>query len=117
MVAFGKSYIFDTNTKRPIGAILLINKNLNNKRNSQNYLESIILHQLTHILGFSYAIFDQFEGVINNVIKDGTETRINKAKKFTITSKVISYTKKYFNCDTITGVELEDLVMMYMVNV
>ena len=36
MVAFGKSYIFDTNTKRPNGAILLINKNLNNKRNSQN---------------------------------------------------------------------------------
>ena len=70
-----------------------------------------------HILGFSYAIFDQFEGGINNVIKDGTETRTNKVKKFTITSKVISYAKKYFNCDTITGVELEDSVMMYMVNV
>ena len=108
ILALGRPEVFDPNTKRPVGAILLINKEFPTKSNIENYLESIILHQFIHILGFLYSSFDKFPGGFSNVIKTENETRTNKQKKFIITQNVIAYAKKYFNCDSITGVELED---------
>ena len=108
ILALGKPEIFDTTTKRPIGAILLINKVLPSTANNENYLESIVLHQFTHILGFLYSMFDKFPGGISKVIKTENETRTNEEKKFIITPNVVAYAKKYFNCDSITGVELEN---------
>ena len=108
IICLGKPVIFDSSSYRPIGGILSINKSLPEKDNTINYLKSIILHQFTHILGFRYDLFNKFQGGINNVIKTETESRTNIEKKFIITPKVISYAKKYFNCDSITGVELED---------
>ena len=107
IIALGKPLIFDSETKRPIGAILSLNKNLPQIENNENYLDSIILHQFTHILGFLYDLFNNFPGGITNVIKTQTEARRNKEKKYIITPKVVSYAQKYFNCDSITGVELE----------
>ena len=108
IIALGSPLIFDIKTKRPIGAILSINKNLPQKPNNEYYLDSIILHQFTHILGFLYELFNNFPGGITNVIKTENEKRTNKEKKFIKTPKVIEYAKKYFNCNSITGVELED---------
>ena len=78
ILALGKPEIFDTTTKRPIGAILLINKVLPSTANNENYLESIVLHQFTHILGFLYSMFDKFPGGISKVIKTENETRTNE---------------------------------------
>ena len=108
IIAKGKPLILHPNTKRPIGAILLINKVLPRTENNQYYLESIFLHQFTHILGFTYEMFEKFPGSINKVIKTETEKRTNFEKKFVITTGVVDFAKKYFNCDSITGVELED---------
>ena len=108
IIALGKPVILDSSSKRPIGSILLINRNINTNKNSENYIESIILHQFTHILGFLYTLFNAFPIGISNVIKIENETRTNQEKKFIITPKVVSYAKKYFNCDSITGVELEN---------
>ena len=108
IIALGKPVILDSSSKRPIGSILLINRNINTNKNSENYIESIILHQFTHILGFLYTLFNDFPIGISNVIKIENETRTNQEKKFIITPKVVSYAKKYFNCDSITGVELEN---------
>ena len=108
IICLGKPLIFDSSSKRPIGGILSINKYLPEKENIENYLESIILHQFTHILGFKYELFNNFPGGISKVINIGYENRTNTEKKFVITPKVISFAKKYFNCDSITGVELEE---------
>ena len=112
IIAKGKPIILDPSTKRPIGAILLINKILPKTENNQNYLESIFLHQFTHILGFTYEMFDKFPGGLNNVIKTETDVRIENfeviEKKFIITTGVVNFAKQYFNCDSITGVELEN---------
>jgi hypothetical protein len=107
-IAFGKPEILDPTTNRPIGGVLSINRNLPTKPNNENYIESIILHQLTHILGFTYDMFKNFPSGLAGVIKTERETRTNVMKNFVITPKVVAYAKKYFNCDTITGVELED---------
>ena len=109
IISLGTPNLFDQTTKRPIVGTLIVNKNLPNKKNIENYLESIILHQFTHILGFLFDLFNYYlQDGINNVIKEERETRTNEIKKFIITPKVVSYAKKYFNCNTITGVELED---------
>ena len=108
-LAIGKPLIFEPLTNRPIGAILSINKNLPTIPNSQSYLESVLIHQITHILGFIYEIFDKFQIGLSNVIKTDIEPRTYKTKKFIISPKVVEYAKKYFNCPNITGVELEDL--------
>ena len=109
VLAIGKPEIFDPISKRPIGAILSINKIIPSIPNSQSYLESVIIHQITHILGFIYEIFDKFEIGINKVITTHKEPRTNTTKKFIISPKVVEYAKKYFDCENITGVELEDL--------
>ena len=109
VLAIGKPEIFDKTTNRPIGAILSINKNIPSIPNSQSYLESVFLHQITHILGFMYELFDKFAIGKDNVVKTENETRTNNTKKFIISPKVVEYGKKYFNCSYITGVELEDL--------
>ena len=113
VLAIGKPVIFDSVLKRPIGAILSINKNLPSIPNSENYLNSVIIHQLTHILGFMYELFDKYEIGFSNVIKTDMEIRTiqgkeRKEKKYIISPRVVSYAKKYFNCENITGVELED---------
>ena len=108
VLAIGKPLIFDSISKRPIGAILLINNNLPIIPNSDNYLNSVIIHQLTHILGFMYELFDKYEIGFSKVVKTDIEPRTNKEKKFIISPRVISYAKKYFNCKNIAGVELED---------
>ena len=110
IIAIGKPEIFDQETKRPIGAIISINKNIPSISNSKSYLESVLLHQLTHILGFMYELFDKFEIGIDNVVKTDIEQRTGSShiKKFIISPKVVDYAKKYFNCSNITGVELED---------
>ena len=107
-LAIGKPLIFHSVLKRPIGAILSIHKSFPDIRNSENYFESIIIHQLTHILGFMYDVFDRFDIGFSNVIKTDRETRTNETKKFVISPKVVEYAKKYFNCSTVSGVELED---------
>ena len=113
VLAIGKPVIFDSVSKRPIGAILSINKNLPSIPNSENYLNSVIIHQLTHILGFMYELFDKYEIGFSNVIKTDMEIRTiqgkeRKEKKYIKSPRVVSYAKKYFNCENITGVELED---------
>ena len=108
LLAIGKPEIFDSITKRPIGAILSINKYFPTISNSQSYFESVIIHQLTHILGFMYDLFDKYTIGFSDVIKTDNETRTNQTKKFIISPKVVAYAKKYFNCENITGVELED---------
>ena len=98
----------DEYTKRPIVGILIINDDFEIKTNSQDYLDFLLLHGITHILGFSYNLFSSFPGQLSNTILIEKEARTNKEKYKIKTPKVLEFAKKYFNCDKITGVELEN---------
>ena len=98
----------DEYTKRPIVGILVINDEFEIKTNSQDYLDFLLLHGITHILGFSYNLFSSFPGQLSNTILIEKETRTNKEKYKIKTPKVLEFAKKYFNCDKISGVELEN---------
>jgi hypothetical protein len=61
---------------------------------------------LTHALGFLSGMFQYYPGGLDNTIKKETIRGIERT--IMITPKVVEHAKKYFNCDSIKGVELED---------
>ena len=85
-------------------SLLNINREVDySKQNSLEYFESIIIHEFTHILGFSNNYFTNY---FHNYF---TKTDSNGVQRAYINSeKVIETAKKYFNCDDIDGVELEE---------
>ena len=104
----------DEVTKRPIVAILYIDSNyvtpINLRQsNYLRYIEINLLHQFTHILGFLYNTFNYFPGGLSSVIKSvDSDERSGVPRNYIITNKVMDYAKKYYNCNDILGVELED---------
>ena len=96
-------------TYRPIIGVIYISNNINiTIGNIDIYLKSIFLHQLTHILGFHYDLFKYYPGGLDKTIKTEKEERTKLEKKFIKTKTVVEFAKKYFNCNTIDGVELEN---------
>ena len=60
----GAKYI-DPDTKQPIVGVVNINTKVNYaKINSKEYFQSIIIHEFTHILGFSNNYFDNYFHII-----------------------------------------------------
>ena len=99
----------DYNTKRPIIGVININPNIDfSLGNSANYVESILLHEITHILGFSITLFEYFPKGLSNTLLYKKDTRIGLNRTYIKTPKLIEVAKKYFNCDRIDGIELEN---------
>ena len=99
----------DIITSRPVIGIVNINRNLDfSIVNSIDYLESILLHEFTHILGFSYSLFYYFPGGINETVFYKNDKRLRLNRTYVKTKKLVETAKKYFNCSKIEGVELEN---------
>ena len=94
----------DTENERPIIGVVNINANIKySQSNSEYALTTTILHEFTHILGFLYSYF---ESTYKNIFKKTDE---NGVVRYYINSpKVLEVAKKYFNCSSIEGVELEE---------
>ena len=94
----------DPDTGQPIIGLVKINKEVDySKEKSQEYFQAIVLHEFTHILGFSIQSFNDF---YHNV-----ETRLDDfgiMRTYITSSRVVEVAKKYFNCPQLTGVELEE---------
>ena len=91
---------------RPIlGAILLRSSYNFTRTNAQNFLIMLLLHEITHVLGFSNSLFEYFQ---TNDTLTKTKT-INGIQRTLFTgSTVIKHAKRHFGCDNIEGVELEN---------
>ena len=98
----------DSETNRPIISLISIgvDKSFYNKDKVYEYFSEVFLHELTHALGFLYTMFPYYPGG-----EDGTfasKPIRGVYRKVIITPTVMKVAKKYFNCSTIQGVELED---------
>ena len=103
-LALGAAQYVETNTRRPVVGLLYINSLVDySKINSKEYFQSIIIHELTHVLGFSGTFF---ENVYHNIFKATDKFNINRT--YLNSSKVIEVAKKYYNCPDVKGIELED---------
>jgi len=96
----------DHKTFRPILGVILLGTNYNfTRRNSQRFMGMLLLHEISHILGFNNNLFDYFIGVSNPtftaIINGVTRTLLR-------TPKVLYYARKHFGCPSLSGVELEN---------
>ena len=89
-------------TYKPKAGIVLINKDLAlTKIDSENYMKNLLLHELTHVLGFHPIMFNGLNLVISKTIDGEQFTYINSPK-------VIEKAKLHFGCDNIVGIQLEN---------
>ena len=95
---------YEEGTGQPIAGIININKDLDYSLvHTQEYFQSIVLHEFTHILGFDiYLFFNFFKNII---LKRDT---YNIARHYINSKRVISVAEKYFNCNKVIGIELEE---------
>ena len=104
----------DEKTRRPIVGILYFSEDIFTYIRHLNlfyYIECGFFHQITHILGFLYNTFNNFKGeenYIDNVISVASDIRSGIQRSYIITPTVVELAKKYYNCSSIIGVELED---------
>ena len=77
--------------------------------NSNKYLQYLLFHQMIHILGFSYESFEYFpNGKDSTYYIETEDPTINLKRAYIKTPKVLSFAKKYFNCNNIQGIPLEN---------
>ena len=93
----------DSSTGQPIVGSAIINRNIDfSKNNTKNYLEFLFFHIFTHILGFDGFIMNKyFHNIFTTIDSEGVK------RSYINSAKVVSEAKKYFNCNTIKGVEIE----------
>ena len=103
LASAGPRYL-DQENGRPIVGVVNINSNIEySKINSEYALTTTLLHEFTHILGFLKDYFqDQFHNMFNKTDGDGV------VRYYINSPKVLEVAKKYFNCSSIDGVELEE---------
>ena len=88
---------------QPYAGILKLNKDLDlSKPKSEEYFQAILVHEFTHILGFSKDFFQ------NKVIYEEKKDNYGIDRSYLNGAKLLAVAKKYYNCDSITGVELEN---------
>ena len=104
VIASARTLIFQLPDHQPLCGIININIDMDYSfKNSLEYFESTIIHEFTHILGFSRNYFiDYFNHTFYKIDEYGI-------KRYYINStKVLNIAKKYYNCNTIEGVQLEE---------
>ena len=97
---------YDPNNDRIITGVLYINSKINlEKTHSDRYLTTIMLHELTHLLGFEINFINH-----NGFFKQERDSQ-GILHNYITSPKVIEVAKKYFKCDNdIKGIEVEDSV-------
>ena len=96
-VAAANPCIYNTETYQPYAGVLSINPNLPFDRNNTDiFMKQILFHEITHILVFNPDLFE----------KRGMIKKINDIY-YINSPKALSKAKQHFNCDSLTGIQLE----------
>ena len=95
-------------TNRPIVGLLTVSRSEDFYVYShiKEYYSHVFLHELTHVLGFLESMFPYFPQGKENILMQKTIRGIQRT--LIKTPKVVERARKYFNCDSLEGLELED---------
>ena len=99
-------YLYEL-TKRPIVGLLTVSYSADffAYNNYQEYYSLVFLHELTHALGFlesMFPFFPQQNDLLMKKVIRGVERTLIKSPR------VVERARKYFNCPTLEGLELEE---------
>ena len=111
-LAFASPAAVDETNGRPIVGVVALNPYLNySKPNLEKALQTVLLHEFTHVLGFTSETFQNKGFLGNETDSDG------KVRYYLNSPKLLEVAKKYFNCNNLKGVLLEDSDPEYGSNV
>ena len=98
-------YYYDANYRPMITKMTFSTKFDFGKNGHEKYLNVFFLHYFTHLLGFSGTyIKEKFPGNPYLIKKD----RFGIERHYITSKKVIETAKKYYNCQSISGLELDN---------
>ena len=104
ILAAASSIFEDNKTRQPIAGLVNINPQFEfSKKGIEEYLTSILVHELTHVLGFGEYFFGNFHFNSTKI-----DEKYGIKKSYLRSPKLINVAKKYFNCNDIYGIELEN---------
>jgi len=98
-------------TGRPVfGHINIDPGELENFENQKQYIYKVLLHELTHVIGFNSYKFPYFRDANGQPYKSVTRNQVINGKKISkiITPKVLAAAREHFGCNEMDGVTLED---------
>ena len=109
VLAAAMPLLLEKETNRPIVGLMMVTRNAEyfEKENVEKYFSNVFIHELTHAFGFLSGAFEYFPGGKDNTLG----TKIDEygiTRYFIKTPKVVEFAKKYFGCDSIDGVEVEN---------
>ena len=88
--------------EKPLAGVVEINRNLSfDKRDSSYYMKYLLMHELSHVLGFSSSFFEERKMIKTERVNGVTKTYLSS-------EKVIEKARIHFNCNNIKGVPLEN---------
>ena len=110
ITAAGNPFYLAKNTYRPLLGKIQISFDLyinDMQEHLEQYLKYVFLHELIHAFGFLKDAFQYFPGgEAASIFKEKGVAGIERT--YVKTEKVLNFAKKYFGCDSIKGVELEN---------
>ena len=87
---------------RPVAGRIYIQNNFDfNKRNIIKFLQTVLFHEITHILVFDPYLLQSFQATKQEFIDD-------EIKSFVVSSKALEKARFHFGCDSLEGIPLED---------
>ena len=91
-----------TQDNKPVAGVVEINQYFSlNKVDSEYYMKYLLLHEISHILGFNSELFRRL-----NLLY--TERENGEIKTYINSKRVIEMAKLHFNCENIKGILLEN---------
>ena len=95
-------------TNRPVVGLMMVSTSpvFFDKANGEEYFSKVFIHELTHAFGFLNDAFNFFPGGREQTLL--TKKVNNIERTYIKTKKVIEVAKKYYGCNSIDGVEVED---------
>ena len=91
-----------SNSGRPIAGRIYIQNNFDYyKKNIIIFMQTILFHEITHILVFQPSLLNRFNAIRRETIN-------NETKSYIISPKALEKARFHFGCNTLKGIPLED---------
>ncbi|MBR3672722.1 MAG: hypothetical protein IKN65_00290, partial [Clostridia bacterium] len=101
--------LLEEKTFRPIIGLMMVTKSpdLFSKENAEYYFSNVFLHELTHGFGFLDSGFQFYPGGRNQTLLEEKD-RYGINRTYIRTPRVVELAKKYYGCEDVKGVGLEN---------
>lgn len=110
-LAYATSCLLNSNDYRPVVGLVVGNtRYINVNHQDIETLKATVMHEILHVLGFDEQLLDYFPSGASKtyqVEQIKTHSGPSTAIKI-ILPNVVSYAKKFYNCDSLTGVYFEN---------